>query len=156
MILLLTGLGVIVAALQAVQARRAATDARHHEEAALEASRKTAEANERAAVALEEANALARASSAKPRWALAHVDGDHYRITNQGPGSAYEVRVDLPDSPAILVRDSEQAIAELEEGLATSFWVARSFDSGSADPTLVVTWRDSTDGERREVKTSLP
>lgn len=153
-LLLLTAVGVIVASRQALVAKRAADSAQRHEAEALRAAQQSASANERAAHALEEANALVRQASEKPRWRVVPLGRSRYRLENQGPGSAFDVRLDLPESPRSLTRLAGEPIPELEEGLALSFLVSRTFGT-PADPTLVVTWTGVRGGDDQSSKCTL-
>lgn len=153
-IMLLTAVGVVVASRQANSAKDSASDAKQHEQAALETSRKMAEANERAAVALEEANTLARARSEKPRWNVVQISENQYRVENQGPGTAYDVSLAIPEYPAALLRGTGEETPVLEEGLAVSFFRFSAWGVPS-DPALEITWRTEAGGPPQTAKCTL-
>lgn len=153
-ILFLTAVGVAAASWQAFQAKASAKGAKSHETAALEASRKSAEANERAAAALEEANALLRAQTTKPRWHVVQLDKTKYRVDNQGPGDALDVELAVAEHPGVLVLTGENPRPVLEQGLAISFMRRRAYGMPT-DPTLVIMWTDSASGERDVVRVTL-
>lgn len=157
-ILLLTGIGVVVAVRQAAHARMSAREAKEHEQAALRAAVDSASAHRRSADALEEANALALAQHAPPKWLVTQVgrskSTDKFRVDHHGPGVAYDVRIDVLDWPKGFVHTEGLPRETLAPGLAFSFSLMRLMGVPS-DPTLILYWRDEPDGETRENRVTL-
>ncbi|WP_084075269.1 hypothetical protein [Demequina sp. NBRC 110052] len=154
-IMLLTAIGVVVAANQARSARTSASQASGHERAALESARESAAAQKRVATALEESNELARSSQKKTRWGLSVEDKDAWRLTNQGPGSVSNVELKVLEADPGLVHSETFPKDELEEGLSGTFRIFRHMGMAT-DLTLAIAWDDPEAGTRVTVKTTLP
>jgi hypothetical protein len=153
-IMLLTGLGVVVAAQQAGYARGSAREAAEHEQAALQAAVDSANAHQRSAVALEKANALAEAQGTPPKWVVTQVDTSEYRIDHNGPTVAYEVNIEVPDYPEGMLHAQGVPRETLDSGLAITFSLF-DFWGAPSDPILTIHWKDQKGGEDRTTRVTL-
>lgn len=123
-LLLVTALGVVVAILQAKDARAdriAAESARDaaqvHERAALEAATQSASAASRSASALEESNEIARKSLPRDPWSLLMQSKNKYELRNTGDETLWSVVLDeAGDANDITVFDDNPPIEQLHPG----------------------------------------
>ncbi len=151
---LLTGLGVFLAARSARSARRSESDARAFARAAIAAQERQAEAQERSATALEASVDIGNGRPHGARWELVPETDGRWRIFNHGPGSVRDIELSIEEDPSAFVPGTDLPKSQLAEGLAMTFFVARSLGS-PADLTLVVKWRDADTGELLEWRAPL-
>jgi len=111
-----------------------------------EAARLAAEANDafkRQAIALEEANAIARAKipESGARWEISHVSNSRWVARNVGDKTAHTaILTEITDPPDFIKKD--QVTRDVTPGDVIDLIVYGY--SGSANPRVMITWFDET------------
>lgn len=155
-IMLLTAVGVVVAARQANSAKGSASDAKQHEQAALETSRKMAKSNERAAIALEEANAIAGRSLPATPFSLMKVGKSTWLVANLGSAATYDVNITCPAAPGEFgfYDHSQPPFAVFAGGRDVKF-IQESSMATPGGLQALIEWRDAPGATMRSVLLSL-
>lgn len=161
-LLVTTAIGVVVAILQAKEARadriaaESARDAAHaHEKAALEAATQSATAASRSASALEESNEIARKSLPTDPWTLVKHSKSKYELRNTGDETLWAVSVFEPgDFNDITLFNTDDPTDQLHPGESIYFDYSRSMAS-PASTTIVVTWGYPDSHERSTWRRTL-
>ncbi len=153
-LMLVTAIGVAVAALQARDARSARDEAREardqaqeYERRAVTASEVSAGAAQRSATALEKQVELQIAQTPTDPWKVIHHGGGKYELKNVTKLSMFAVDIaDLAGSSDITIFDVN-ALDEIGAGQSAFFDYSKSFAS-AAQITMQVTWGDPFTSER--------
>lgn len=155
-LLLVTAVGVLVAILAAVDARKSKSDASTYEQRALQASRDAASAAERSAAALERQAAAAEAGLQKEPWLVTPTSNKHrWKITNNTGNAASLVRVTgKPPGHLTVEGQFEGGFFDVPKGES----VFISFGGGFTDPSYLdisIDWKDVR-GSGDKVSFTLP
>ncbi|KRC52349.1 hypothetical protein ASE16_04805 [Leifsonia sp. Root227] len=158
---MVTAIGVVVAILQAKEARadRIAAEgardaAKQHEKSALDAATQSASAATRSASALEEANDIARKSLPKDPWTLVQQTKNKYELRNTGEETLWAVSITEPGDSNDITLFQEQPVDQLHPGESLYFDYSKTFAS-PASTTLLVTWGYPDSSEQRVWRRTL-
>ena len=160
-LMLVTAIGVVVAALQARDARSARDEAREARDQAQEFERRAVTASEvsagaaqRSASALEKQVELQIALLPTDPWKVIAHGGGKYELKNITKLSMYAVDVsDLAGGSDITLFDYD-ALDEVGAGQSVFFDYSKTLDS-AAQITMQVTWVDPTTGDRPHWRQTL-
>ncbi len=154
-LLLVTGIGVIVSILAAVDARSSRDQASVYEQSALQAKRAATAAAERGANALERQAAAAEAALTRPDWGVDPVSRHRWKVTNDTGNAAGFVRVH-GRPPGHLTVEGQSEGAFFDVGKGASFFIG--FGGAISDPSsldITIDWR-SASGAGQSVTFTLP
>jgi cell division protein FtsL len=160
-LMLITAIGVVVAALQAREARNARDEARQARDEAQEFERRAVTASEvsagaaqRSATALEKQVELQIAQTPTDPWKVIQHGGGKYELKNVTKLSMYAVDIhDLAGGNDITLFDVN-ALDEVGAGQSAFFVYSKTMDS-AAQITMQVTWGDPLTGERSHWRQTL-
>lgn len=154
-LLLVTGIGVLVAILSAVDARRSRDQAGIYEKAALKSKDEAIVAAKRSADALERQADAAEATLEKEPWQIYRASEHRWKVTNNTGNAINYVRIQGKPAGHLTVEgQSEGAFFDLGKGAS----VFIQFGGGVVDPSslhVTIDWR-SVEGTGESTAFTLP